>query len=268
MRFSPISAAAASVYSNNLTFGTLPSTAVYMRASVASLLKGATTCDLVPECRDECVRRHLAGDGTCAGSLRVGLIQEDDLFPKAMCATAKSELSALGVSAMTDANGDPFLVTLTKPAEFGYADASYLASTRDALDSLRVSGVTAIISCTYYTSARAIVQSLHDMDYSPLATVVTVALSDTRWEVAVGNGWWEGEYALEPVAWHASLPSVGDFSQMTSAQFAQRYYDRYGTHVSFIGASQFAALCVLADAIERAQSLETSAVTAALRQTR
>ena len=105
--------------------------------------------------------------------------------------------------------------------------------------------VTVIIGCTYEASARSIVSALYTLDYSPLALTVTAAFADGPWEADVQAGWWQGEYVLEPVAWHQSMISRGSYSGLTSAEFEQRFQSRYGEAVSYLGASQFAACCAL-----------------------
>ena len=109
-----------------------------------------------------------------------------------------------------------------------------------------VSQVTVVVGCTYVASAVSIVNALYALNYSPLALVVTAALADGPWLIDVQNGWWQGEYVMEPVAWHQSMVSRGAFSQMTSGEFEERFERRYGEAVSYLGASQFAACCALA----------------------
>ena len=103
-----------------------------------------------------------------------------------------------------------------------------------------------VVGCTYVASAVSIVNALYALNYSPLALVVTAALADGPWLIDVQNGWWQGEYVMEPVAWHQSMVSRGTFSEMTSGEFEERFERRYGEAVSYLGASQFAACCALA----------------------
>ena len=80
----------------------------------------------------------------------------------------------------------------------------YVKQFMTALQPHKDAGVTAIFGCTYFASARALIDAMHRLDYSPLAVSVTSALSDWRYEELVADGWFEGEYVMEAVVWHAS----------------------------------------------------------------
>ena len=64
--------------------------------------------------------------------------------------------------------------------------------------------------------------------------------------------------------WHSALAHAGEFSGMTSADYLQRYADRFGGQPSYHGPAAFSAACALAKAIEDADSLDASAVAASL----
>ena len=94
----------------------------------------------------------------------------------------------------------------------------------------------------------------------------------------VGDGWWQGEYAIGYAAWHRSSTTRGTFSNMTSEEFAnafearyddepgrRRVRDRHRRRELLLGAAQFAAAVALADAIQTAGTLDTEAVAAELR---
>lgn len=57
-------------------------------------------------------------------------------------------------------------------------------------------------------SARALVDALALLDYSPLAVAVASGLSDQRYSDSIAGGWWQGEYVLEASAWHKAESSV------------------------------------------------------------
>ncbi len=74
------------------------------------------------------------------------------------------------------------------------------------------------------------------------------------------------EYVIGWALWHKSRKRVGQWSNMTSTEFVDRYVQRFGSEPSFEGVSNFGALAALCNAIEIAGTLEQTAVARALRQ--
>ena len=135
-----------------------------------------------------------------------------------------------------------------------------------ALATLQAANVTVIVGCTYYATSVAMLTGLEALDYSPLATTMSSTLDTDNFAALVAGGWWQAEYAIGYATWHRSSTTRGDFSGMTSEEFASAYEARYDdVTVPYQGASQFAAAVALADAIQKAGTLDTEAVAAQLR---
>jgi hypothetical protein len=132
---------------------------------------------------------------------------------------------------------------------------------------LRELGANVLVGCTYYSTAIALVQALERLEWAPHALLVSEAVGNNElYAQAIREGWWQGEYVLGSAAWHKSKMGRGDVSNLTSAEFADRFRRAHeGAEVTYHGAANFAAACALVEAIERADSLETHAVARALR---
>ena len=102
------------------------------------------------------------------------------------------------------------------------------------------------------------------MDFTPHAAAFTSTVDVSTYQRRVNAGWWQGQYALGVSPWHSALAHAGEFSGMTSADYLQRYADRFGGQPSYHGPAAFSAACALAKAIEDADSLDASAVAASL----
>ena len=284
-------AATTSVISqSNLSFGTLPPASQYMRAIAGAVAAAAEACDrLEDEDEDEEVSpahpcsagqrevRCAAGGGSCRASLRAGFVHERTTFTRAMCAAGPAELEALGVAAATDERTGGALSTsvgtldgAVQLDQLEVADPRYRAYVDDVVEALRphqAANVTLLIGCTYFASARALVEALDRLQYAPLAVSVGGLFVDSRYTGLVDAGWREAHYLIEHSIWHPSVDGVrGAFSNLTSTEFAARFSERFvGVDVHFLGAAAFAAGVALAAAIEAAGSTETAAVAAALR---
>lgn len=123
-------AATPSVYQhNNLTFGTLPPTTEYMRASIGAVAAAATECDASSSCIDQCRRSfERTGASSCVGAIRVGMIQEDALFTGSVCSSAESQAIALGLDVARDASGVALIVTVPSSSNATEYDRSVEAA--------------------------------------------------------------------------------------------------------------------------------------------
>ena len=292
----PQAATPSVIASSSLTFGVLPAAIQYARAFGRAVKAAARLCDEKAglsglerwdPCSDENRRaRCTTGDGNCTQSLKAGFIYEQLTFPEAVCQAGPTAFARLGIDVLRDSGGNPLRAAIPHLiADFENSDhlnsvtldgaqrnASYLQLVNDIetrLQPLRDAGVTVLVGCTYMSSARALVDALHQMSWAPLAVGVTGAISDENFNILIGSGWWEGEYVIEPVPWHRRYDgSEGNYTRMTGTEFDRRYSEKHHEQeVSYVGASAFAAGAVLANAIEEAGTLDTTAVAAALRST-
>ena len=301
-------ATSAVIATNNFTFGTLPPSSKSVAATTRAVIAAAELCDAPDDTVDAeaiafkrtnplCVasgalRRDMVCTvgGSCRQSLLAGFIYEDSTFPRNMCVEeGPGVLNSLGMRyALNATTGAPLMVGVPAGPRIAqvHGVASVLESTEytvylgvleTALRHLQEAGVTYVIACTYFSSAEGIVDALHQMNYSPLAVMVTVALSDSRWadsqwvdsraaaNSALAEPWWRWGYILEPVTWHPSKNgTVGRFTQMTSNDFTNAFSAMFGESVSYVGASAFMSCVALAHAVETANSLDTDRVAAAL----
>ena len=143
------------------------------------------------------------------------------------------------------------------------------AQTQEQLRRLQRANVTVVVGCTYYDEGVAILEALEALDFSPMAVMVAATVDTPSFSHAVkgasGLRFWQGEYALGYAPWHSSRSVRGAFSGMTSAEFVSEYEAKFGETVPYQGVAQFAAAAALADAIQRAGTLDTHAVAAQLR---
>ena len=232
------SATPAVVGDNNLTFGTLPETSKSVYATTRAVIAAAELCDAPDDSTDVEVTAYkadnlmcslanreqlcAAGGGSCRQSLRAGFIYQDATFTETMCVqNGQRVLDSLDVAYATNATTGSAL-TLAIPAAPACKDGvdacpeynEVIEQVHEALDALWAAGVTYIVGCTYFGTAEMVINALYNMSYSPLALMVTAAISDPAYApkvVAIDQqsfGWWQGRYVLEPVSWYAPSPKA------------------------------------------------------------
>ena len=253
-------AATPSVYSqNNLSFGFFPPGGTYTKNAILAIADKAEALDA--NGTTNCGLEVAAGESprSCVESIRVGFLQAQASFTTTMCAGAPEHVYNANLTVVLDeTDGSPLTVTVpsTPTAE----------EMETALARLKAANVTVIVGCTYYATGVAMLTGLEALDYSPLATTMSSTLDTDNFAAAVAEGWWQGEYAIGYATWHRSSTTRGAFSGMTSEEFASAFEARYDdVAVPYQGASQFAAAVALADAIQKAGTLDTQAVAAQLR---
>ena len=190
-----------------------------------------------------------------ASALRVGLVYMSPL--DGMCEPVEQLALSLG---MTVADSSAVWV-----AENGLERFPSEGSVDNVLRGLQADGVNFIVGCVYHDGGEAIVESLERLDFSPHAAAFTSTVDISAYQSRVDAGWWQGEYALGVSPWHSSLTHRGGFSNMTSAEYLERYESRYSEKPSYHGPASFSAACALAAAIEDAGSLDATNVAASLR---
>lgn len=237
---------------NDLTFGLMPRAPVYSESALAAIAEEAEAIDqyLTPG-------RCGEGPGTCKASIRVGFIQADALFTNDVCEAAPAWAEDYGLTMARNASEAPIIVTVPKNAS--------IEEIIEELDVLRAAGVNVVVGCTYYKTGRAIIAALEKMDFSPLATVLTSTVTDSKYADDIESGWWQGEYFLGPAAWTKDRPGHGQFTGLNSTSFAAQYNERFGSDPEYQAAAAYAAAATLSSAIEEAGSLATADVAAALR---
>ena len=224
-----------------LTFGALPPDYTYLHNAVHAAAQAA-----------ENVRPSSEGYQDLE-PLKMGLVYHPNL--KAMCDPLPALAQSHGMSVadwsnnkLDAMNPNPNLVD-------------------DVLRRLQAAGANFIVSCNYYGGGAAIIESLERLDFAPQAVATMSTVDKSEYQTRVNQlGWWQGEYVLGVSPWHSSLTVRGDFSGMNSAEFLTRYEKRYNELPSYHGPAAFSAACALANAIEKAGSLNANDVAASLRE--
>mmetsp|Transcript_87241 Transcript_87241/g.154546 ORF Transcript_87241/g.154546 Transcript_87241/m.154546 type:complete len:921 (-) Transcript_87241:127-2889(-) len=137
----------------------------------------------------------------------------------------------------------------------------------NAVEQFKALGATVVFFCSKaFEPLQHLLSAMESLDYTPYALLGKgQAVSDT-YRSKVQLGWWQGSYVLDTNLWDSTANHVhGEFSGMTSAEFAERFRQRWGYQPSYLCAAQFAALSTLAGAIESADSLDANAVTEKMR---
>ena len=245
----------------NNTFGLLPPCGSYHVNPILAIVQAAEAVDARP--LDSAVLPSFGpcftGGGGCKSSLKVGVIRSAGVFPAATSAPVPGICAEQGIEVAEGVEGGPLLVTIPRRATTADVDM--------ALDSLRAKEVNVIVASTYMDEAITILNRTAALDYSLFAITFTATVGLPDYQLMVENGWWQGEFALGSVPWHHDLPGTGEFTGMTSAEFSSEFAALVDSHVypSYHAAAAAAALVALFEAIERAGSLNTSAVAAELR---
>ena len=169
-----------------------------------------------------------------------------------MSDTSSHTSQCAGVAALATAAG------LAAPTVANTQTSKYptLAEMVAKLRPLKTAGVNVIVSCGYNATQWTLTRALMQMDWTPMATFMTASYIPG----------WEGEYLFHPSSWAPGKKTIGQFSNMSSSDFASRFATMWGStaQLTYHGAAAFGGLCALAKSIEDASSVETQAVAAQL----
>ena len=113
---------------------------------------------------------------------------------------------------------------------------------------------------------RVVLEAAERMDADFLVHSSLSTTTGAVWQTDVSAGYWQGEYLFSPGAWSPTSPVVGQFSGLSSPAFAEKYQSRTGFAAATNDAMVYSMLSVLCESIERAGTLDTHAVRAALEQ--
>ena len=223
-----------------LTFGALPPDITYLTNALRAVADAA------------------ANRGIMSAELKLGVVYHPHL--RTMCARVAEQAEALGITVIV-APRSWRTVASEQPLESNATDERVDTVLRE----LRADGVNFVVGCVYVGGGMAVMEGMERVDYAPHAVALTSTVDISNYQARVGNGWWQGEYALGVSPWHSSLTHRGNFSGMDSAEFLQRYHTRYSETPSYHGPASFAVVCALAAAIEGAGSVNPRDVAARLR---
>lgn len=231
---------------NNQSFGTLPPVGKFLPNPLSAIKHAADAIDAAST-PSRCGRGNNS-DG-CTASIKVGFIQAAATFTRGMCNTAEDSTLSLGMQ-------------VSSVGVLEVAKAPTIDSVKEALSQLIADGVNVIAGCTYEPTGRAIVTALEELDFSPLALILTTTVTQPSYaDDVLKNSWWQGEYVIGPTPWHRNSPIVGEFSGKTSSWFFEEYKARFeNSQVAYQGVSNFGLACALGAAIESAGTLEKRAV--------
>jgi hypothetical protein len=222
---------------NNLSFGLMPLMGDFLRSAIGAISDSADAIDAgtAPSLDDRCAAPN------CKASIKVGVIAANlgiNLIGARQVAQ-QATTHGLAVATGTDEIGN-LCCPSSSCCEYGddYDGAEPLtvvfeqeASVDDMIDKLRVlknAGVNVVVSFSVRLHLNyLLLEALERMDYSPLATVVTFSVDTEAFQNRIEGGWWQGEYVLGATPWHRAMNSYGDFSQLTSREWATKYEERW-----------------------------------------
>jgi hypothetical protein len=127
-------------------------------------------------------------------------------------------------------------------------------------------GVNVLIVVCTTVGARVVLEAAERMDADFLVHSSLSTTTGAMWQTDVSAGYWQGEFLFSPGAWSATSPVVGQFSGLSSPTFADKFQSRTGIAAATNDAMVWSMLSVLCESIERAGTLDTHAVRAALEE--
>lgn len=252
-------AASTSVFTqNDMSFGLFPPASVYTGTALAAIAKAADAIDAGTS-NWRYASRCGTGAGACKSSIRVGIVLAAAGFTRSQCAGAPGNARAAGLQVAADADGNDLMIEIPKAPTLEEAVA--------ALTTLKNAGVNVVTSCTYSSTGTKLVEGLFNMSWAPYALTMSATIGTQGYADRVGaSGGFKYEFALGYEIWHGSNPRAGSFTGMTSTDFVDRFSTRFdGAKPSYHGAAQFGVGTALVKAVELADSMDQTAVAAALR---
>jgi hypothetical protein len=124
------------------------------------------------------------------------------------------------------------------------------------------SDIDVVIGCTYYNTCVRFMQEAKKKDYSPKAISMSSCVDSSAFEVDLGE---DGAYVLGPAVWHKAQAGIGNLTGRSAASWNAEYLQRYAEEPPYQGATLFCAGLIVVDAIERAQSLNSTKIMDVLR---
>ena len=135
-----------------------------------------------------------------------------------------------------------------------------------AMLEMRDRGVTVVCTKSSIQDVFNELEAMNAIGWSPLAVLVSGGVvSDAAWAARVESGWSAGAHVLSSTPWTPARAVRGEISGLTSQEFADEYFERFNSDVTYHGAAAYAAGCALVAAIEAAGSLDTQLVAEQLR---
>jgi len=123
-------------------------------------------------------------------------------------------------------------------------------------------GVTVLEVCRYSVEGmQSLTALMEEVDFNPWAIIARSPVMDSTFQTAVDAGWWHGQYMFGGVPWMPTAKSPhGEFTNMTTTEFADRFSVAYTRAPTYLAAAQWAALSSLCVALEAVESLDSSDV--------
>ncbi|MDR7460784.1 MAG: amino acid ABC transporter substrate-binding protein, partial [Armatimonadota bacterium] len=153
---------------------------------------------------------------------------------------------------------------LTRSTEFGYEvvfRGEYTVGTRDMSDIIlraKAAGAELVLSVPTPPDGLTLIRQMKELDYAPRAYVTIRAADAVAWTQNLGR---DGDYALLMPGWHHAVRFPG------AAELNAKHQQRLGRPADVLVGPGYACVQVVADAIQRAGSLEPKRIRDALAAT-
>lgn len=152
----------------------------------------------------------------------------------------------------------------TRSSEFGYQivlSAEYTVGTRDFSDIIlraKTAGAEAVLSLPTPPDGLALIRQMKELDFNPRVILMIRAPDAVSWTQALGK---DGDSVLLTPGWHHAFNYPG------VAELNSKHQQRFGRPADVITGPSYACIQIVADAVERAGSLESVAIRDAMAAT-
>jgi branched-chain amino acid transport system substrate-binding protein len=151
-----------------------------------------------------------------------------------------------------------------RSTENGYQvvlSADYTVGTRDFSDIIlraKAAGAEAVFSLPTPPDGLAMIRQMKELDFNPKAILMIRAPDAPAWSQALGK---DGDYVLLTPGWHYNFRAPG------VSELNAKHQQRFGRPADVITGPSYACVQVVADAIQRAGRLDSSAIRDAIAAT-
>ena len=232
------------VQDNPLAFATFPTSRMYFSNALKAVVAEATAIDAGSRAADpRCTR------GNCRAGLRLGAIQIDNAAYMQGCSIMGTFASEEGIALASVSGGTGAITISHEPTNDDISRA---------VSQLEAAGANVLLLCVLKHTASHALQRLEEIDFSPLAVMAYQGVYD------LANH--RSNYVIVPNPWHWTRPGRGSFSNITSTEFHEMYGAWTGSFPNRNAVSIFSSLCIIAEAIETADTTNTTVVADTLRR--
>jgi branched-chain amino acid transport system substrate-binding protein len=187
---------------------------------------------------------------TSSTKLKVGYFSEDASFTKGVCGGITSNAGSIGVE--LDSEG----MVIVKP------DANEVELGK-VIEGFRNRSVDVVFGCTYFNTCVRFVKVSKNMAYSPKGIALSSCVDSEKFLSDLGS---DGKYIVGPASWYKGQGGRSLVTNYSSPEWNADYASRFAEEPPYQAASAYTAPMVLLDAIEKAQSLDSTTIMDELRK--